>query len=408
MAKFVFQAKNAAGKVQMGQIEAADEAEARVKVRAQGLTPLKMMLSPGSRAAAKSASPAMFQKKVSSKEMQIFTRQFSTLINAGVPVVDSLKMLSEGKRNPMLKDAASRVKSSIEGGKRLADSMAALPLVFDKFYVNMVRAGEEAGILDGILMRLSTYMEKAEKIKKQVKGAMFYPAAIMVVATIVVIGILVFVIPQFQELYSNAGQELPAITQAVVAVSQFLIKKWYIALGIIIGVPYFVKGYYDTDEGKIFFDRVFIRMPVFGELVQKSAVARMTRTLATLLSSGVSVIDALEIASKTAGNKVIEDALIRSKDSVTQGKTLAAPLLKEPMIPDMVTQMISIGEQTGALDTMLAKIADFYEDDVENAVKAMTSLIEPIMMVVLGGIIAILVISMYLPIFNMANLQSGG
>lgn len=410
MPKFMFQAKNAAGKLQMGQLEAADEAEARVRLRAQNLVPLKLIAAGGSAKAAAGGGGFgnLFGGKVASKDLQIFTRQFSTLINAGIPVVDSLKLLSEGKRNPVLKEAASKVKSSIESGKRLGDAMAANPHVFDRFFVNMVRAGEEAGILDNILMRLSTYLEKSEKIKKQVTSALFYPGAIIFVAILVITGIMIFVIPKFQELYAGSGQELPAITQMVVALSDFFRQKWYVVLAALIGIPYGVVTWYKTPDGKDTCDRILIQLPVFGDLIQKSSVARMTRTLSTLLTSGVSVIEALEIASKTAGNKVIEDALIRSKESVVQGRPLAAPLVKEKMIPDMVTQMIAIGEQSGTLDIMLSKIADFYEDDVENAVKAMTSLIEPLLMMVLGGAIAVLVAAMYLPIFNMANVVGGG
>jgi type IV pilus assembly protein PilC len=409
MPKFMFQAKTASGQVQMGQLEAADEADARSKLKMRNLTPLKLLMVGGSAAKRSGAAEVgFFEKRVPSKDMQIFTRQFSTLINAGIPVVDSLKMLGEGKRNEMLKEAATQVRLSIEAGKRLGDAMAAIPKVFDRFYINMVRAGEEAGILDNILLRLSTYMEKAEKIKKQVKGALFYPAAILIVAAVVITGILVFVIPKFQEMYKGAGQDLPAITQMVVHMSDFLIHKWYMAIGGAIAIPYFIGSWAGTNEGKDTIDRVMIKMPLFGELVQKAAVARMTRTLSTLLSSGVGVVEALDIAAKTAGNRVIEDALIRSKESVISGRPLAAPLMKEPLIPDMVTQMIAIGEQSGTLDTMLGKIADFYEDDVENAVKALTSLIEPIMMVFLGGIIAVLVLAMYLPIFKMADVVTGG
>lgn len=407
--RYMFQAKNAAGQLQMGQIEAADENDARTKIRAQNMTPIRLMAAPGARpGATSSGGPGLFDKRVASKDLQIFTRQFSTLINAGIPVVDSLKMLSEGKRNPMLKEAAGKVKTSIESGKRLGDAMASLPAVFDRFYVNMVRAGEEAGILDSILLRLATYMEKSEKIKKQVRGALVLPGAIIFVAIIVITAILIFVIPRFQELYKGAGKELPAITQMVVGLSDLFINRWYLVIGSFIAIPYLFVSWYRTDEGKATCDRIFIQTPLFGELIQKSAVAKMTRTLSTLLSSGVSVLEALDIAAKTAGNKVIEDALYRSKDSVTQGRPLAAPLLKEPMIPDMVTQMISIGEQSGTLDVMLSKIADFYEDDVENAVKALTALIEPILMVGLGGAIAILLLAMYLPIFDMANVVSGG
>jgi type IV pilus assembly protein PilC len=303
----------------------------------------------------------------------------------------------------LLKDVAISVREAIESGRRLGDSMAQHPAVFDRFFVNMVRAGEEAGILDNILGRLSIYMEKSEKIKKQIKGAMVYPSAIIAVALIVVTGILVFIIPKFQELYSSAGKELPGVTQMVIRLSNVFIHQWYLVLAVVVGIPIGLVQWYKTAEGRDAMDRFFIQSPLFGELVQKSAIARMTRTLSTLLSSGVSVIEALDIAAKTAGNRVIEDALIRSKEAVTSGRPLASPLVKEQMIPDMVTQMIAIGEKSGTLDTMLGKIADFYEDDVENAVKALTSLIEPILMVVLGGIIAFLVTAMYLPIFDMAS-----
>lgn len=412
MPRYMFQAKAANGQIQTGQLEAASEAEATAKIRSRSMTPLRLVKAgEGAKKPAKAAAPSadygLFGPSVDSRDLQIFTRQFSTLINAGIPIVDSLKILSEGKRNPYLKEVTAQVRESIESGKRLGDAMSSHPKVFNRFFVNMVRAGEEAGILDGILQRLSQYMEKSEKLKKQIKGAMVYPIAIIIVALLVVTGILVFIIPKFQELYTSGGKELPAITQMVVDLSNFVQQKWYILIGAAIGGPYLLIQYYNTTDGKDFFDRLFIKMPVFGDLIQKSAVAKMTRTLSTLLSSGVSVVEALDIASKTAGNAVIEEALVRSKESVISGKPLAAPLAKEKMIPEMVTQMISIGEQSGTMDQMLGKIADFYEDDVENAVKAFTSLIEPLLMVVLGGIIAFLVIAMYLPIFDMANVAGG-
>lgn len=403
MARYQYQARAATGKVQVGVVEAGSESEAVLKIKSQNMVPLRLVVAPGGGA----KKSTMFQPRVPSKDLQIFTRQFATLINAGIPVVDSLKILSEGKRHELLKEAAGKVKSSIESGRRLADAMGAMPLVFDKFYVNMVKAGEEAGILDNILNRMAIYLEKAEKLKKQVKGAMVYPIAIMGVAFIVITGILVFIIPKFQELYKAGGKELPAVTQIVVNMSGFLIHKWYIAIALVTVVPWLILTWYRTDDGKATCDRWFINAPVFGELVQKSAVAKMSRTLATLLSSGVGVIEALEIASKTAGNRVIEDALARSKESVTSGKPLAAPLAKEKTIPDMVVQMIAIGEESGQVDIMLGKIADFYEDDVENAVKGMTSLIEPLMMVFLGGAIAFIVTAMYLPIFDLANTAGG-
>lgn len=407
MPRYMYQAKAANGIVSTGQIEANSEAEAHQRLKAKQLTPLRLVKSTGGPSNKAGPQTKMFQQRVDSTELQIFTRQFSTLINAGIPIVDSLKILSEGKRNPLLKATAAKVKESIEGGRRLGDAMAAHPAVFDRFYVNMVRAGEEAGILDGILNRMSIYLEKSEKLKKQIKGAMTYPAAIISIAMVVVAGILVFIIPEFQKLYSSAGKELPGITQMVVAMSETVKNRWYLVVLVIVGTPIALVQWYRTPDGKDTLDRIMIKSPLFGELIQKSSVARMTRTLSTLLSSGVSVVEALDIAAKTAGNAVIEDALYRSKESVIAGKPLAAPLAKEEMIPDMVTQMIAIGEKSGTMDQMLGKIADFYEDDVENAVKALTSLIEPLLMVLLGGVIAFLVIAMYLPIFDLASVAGG-
>lgn len=404
MARYLFQAKNAVGHTQTGQIEALDEFEVRSKLKSQNLTPLRIIAAPSS----KGQQFNFFQSKVPSKELLIFTRQFSTLINAGIPIVDALKILSEGKRNERLKEGARQVKQYIESGKRLADAMHQQPDIFDRFYVNMVRAGEEAGILDNILLRLSTYMEKSDKIKKQITGALAYPAVIVALSFVVIAGILVFVIPKFQELFAKSGKELPALTKFVVALSELFIHQWYLVLAAMVAIPYFAIKWYQSDEGRAIADKILIQAPVFGDLIQKASVARMTRTLSTLLAAGVSVIDALDIASKTAGNKVIEEALVRSKESVIAGKALATPLFREKMIPDMVTQMIAIGEQSGTIDVMLGKISDFYEDDVEAAVKAMTSLIEPLLMVFLGAVIAVLVLAMYLPIFDLANVTTGG
>jgi type IV pilus assembly protein PilC len=401
MSKFTFQARAANGKVQNGQIDAENESEARVKLRAKNLTPVRL-----SRVGGKAKINPNAKKKVSQKELQIFTRQFSTLVNAGIPIVDTLKILGEGRRGSPLKEAANKVRESIEGGKRLGESLALYPGIFDRLYVNMVHAGEEAGILDGILNRLALYMEKSQKIRNQVRGAMVYPMAILVVAGLVITGMLVFIIPKFQDMYSSAGKALPGLTQMVVNLSNLLIHKGHLVAGGLFAAGYLLYSYAQSPEGRGELDSFAIRFPIIGDVVQKSSLARMSRTLATLLSSGVSVVDALEIASRTAGNSVIEEALLRSKESVIAGRPLAAPLSKEPMIPEMVAQMISIGEKSGTMDAMFGKIADFYEDDVEAAVKAMTSMIEPVMMVFLGGAIAVLVLAMYLPIFDMANMAS--
>lgn len=402
MPKFQYQAKKSSGQLVQGELEAGSQQEAIIRLRAQQLTPIRVIQYGNARKAAGKSSP-LFAPRVNGKDLQIFTRQFATLINAGIPVVDSLKILSEGLRPGLLKEASAQVKTSIEAGRSLADSMAQVPNVFDKLYVNMIQAGEEAGILDGILNRLAIYMEKSEKIKGQVKGALVYPMVIVTVAIIVIAGILVFIIPKFMEFFAGAGKEPPALTQMVVNLSNSMIHKWYLYLMVMIVGPILFMQWLKTDAGKDAFDKFIMKAPVFGEVVQKSAIARLTRTLSTLLSSGVGLIEAIDISARTSGNIVIEQALMRSKESVTQGRTFASPLTKEKAFPEMVVQMISIGEQSGTMDIMLGKIADFYEDEVETAVKAMTSLMEPLLMVVLGGIIAVLVVAMYLPIFNMAD-----
>jgi type IV pilus assembly protein PilC len=304
---------------------------------------------------------------VNFRDLQIYTRQFATLINAGIPVVDSLRILTNGLRPGLLKDASSLIKSSIEGGNRLSEAMAKSPSVFDRLYCNMVQAGEEAGILDTIMLRLAMYIEKNEKIKRQVKGALIYPASILVVASLVVVIIMVFVIPKFMEFFISNGAELPWLTSVVVTISNALINQWYLFVGGAIGIPYFINRVLQTPAGKNQFDRLMYDAPIFGELIQKSAIARLSRTLSTLLTAGVGMIEALDISSRTSGNIVVETALAKARDSVKAGRTLAAPLSRDKVFPDMVVQMISIGEQSGTLEKMLEKIADFYEDEVEVA-----------------------------------------
>jgi type IV pilus assembly protein PilC len=405
MAKYFYQARTNKGQIVSGQIDAEDESDARVLLRSRGLVPLKVIQIGG--AVKRKSSAVWGSGKVNSRDLQIFTRQFATLISAGIPILDSFKILSEGKKSPVLRAALLKVKESIESGKKLGESMAYFPNVFDRLYVNMIKAGEEAGILEGILQRLAVYLEKSEKIKKQIRSAMFYPIMIISIAIIVVTGILVFIIPKFQELYNNSGKALPEITQLVIAMSKFCLEKWYILIGFIVGVPIFFLQWKQTPEGKETLERFLIGSPLFGELVLKASIARMSRTLSTLLSAGIPLVEALDISAKTSGNVVIEETLIRCKESVIQGKTLAGPLNREKLLPEMLSQMVAIGEASGTLDTMLANVADFYEDDVENAVKGLTSLLEPLLMVVLGGIIAFLVIAMYLPIFDLASVQGG-
>jgi type IV pilus assembly protein PilC len=295
------------------------------------------------------------------------------------------------------------VVSDVERGRRLADALAARPHVFDRLYVNLVKAGEEGGVLENVLNRLAVYIETSVKMRGKVKSALFYPVAVIVVAVGVILFIMIFVVPKMSQMFRQANQELPALTQIVIACSNFCMHYWYMIVATLVAIPLGTKMYYDTADGRVNLDFYMLKVPVFGDLVKKSAIARFSRTLATLLASGVRIIDALEISASTTGNMVIEKALMDAKEAVSRGKTLAEPLGKIPYFPNMVVQMISIGEQTGNIDQMLSKVADFYEDEVENATDAMASLIEPVLMVVLGVIIAVIVIAMYLPIFNMAN-----
>ncbi len=397
MAKFKFQAKGTNGKEFSGEIEAQNENDARVKLRAQRMMPLKVV------AYTPKAKRPRGGGGVSSKELQIFTRQLATLLSSGVPVLQAMETLSNGSKSPGLKFALTQIADDVSQGKRLGDAIGAHPKVFDRFYTNMVLAGEESGNIDQILNRLAIYIEKSVKIQGKVKGALAYPVGILSVAMLVVAGLLVFVIPKFKTMFEGSGSELPAMTKLVVVMSEAFISYWYLIIGGVVATIYGMIQYYKSESGRQVIDAVLIELPLTGDLMVKSGIARFTRTLSTLLGSGVGIIEALEISSRTVGNHVLERAIMRAKDAITEGKSLTVPLAKEKHIPHMVTQMIGVGEQTGALDTMLGKVADFYEDEVDVAVGSLTSMMEPIMMVVLGGIVGFFVIAMYLPIFNMAS-----
>jgi type IV pilus assembly protein PilC len=403
MSKFMFEAKGANGKAFRGEIEAGSEAEARVKIRAQRMIPLKIVQNNGGTTstgpAKKSARGA---RSVKSKDLQIFTRQLATLLSSGVPILQSIDTLAQGARSPGLNVALKAIVADVSRGRRFGDSLSEHPRVFDRFYVNMVIAGEESGNLDSILNRLAQYIEKSVKIQGKIKGALVYPVAIIVVAAVVVSALLIFVIPKFQTLFQQSGNELPGLTKMVVMCSDALINYWYLIFGSIGAGVFALINFYQTPGGRQTCDGILIDVPVLGTLIQKGAIARFTRTLSTLLGSGVGIIESLDISSRVVGNYVVERAILRAKDAISEGKSLTVPLAKEKYIPHMVTQMIGVGEQTGNLDSMLGKVADFYEDEVDVAVGALTSILEPMMMVVLGGIIAVLVIAMYLPIFNLA------
>ncbi len=405
MAVFDFQAKAEDGRIVKGELDAGNEFEARVRLRAQRLIPLRIEQKKGA------GADAIVQKlrgltgggSVSLKDLQVFTRQFAVLVGAGVPVVQSIEAMSRGARSVGMANILKGVCAEVERGRRLAEALATQPAVFDRLYINLVRAGEEGGVLEAVLNRLAEYIETSVKIRAKVKGAMFYPVAVILVAIIVVCFIMIFVIPKMATMFKQSGQELPWLTTQVINASDFVVAYWYVVVATVVGIPLAFKMYYETDDGRKVMDAIFVEIPVLGDLIKKAAIARFARTLSTLLSSGVRIIDALEISSTTTGNWMIEKSLIEVKDQVARGRALAEPLAKIKYFPNMVTQMIAIGETTGNIDQMLSKVADFYEDEVENATDAVTSLMEPLLMVVLGGIIAVIVIAMYLPIFNLAG-----
>jgi type IV pilus assembly protein PilC len=349
-------------------------------------------------------SGLQFGSGVSEKDKVVFTRQFATMIDAGLPLVQCLEILSTQAENKKFGRVLADVKTTVESGATFSDALRRHPRVFDELYVNLIAAGEVGGILDTILNRLGTYIEKAMKLKRQVRGAMVYPAAILVVAIIVIIVLLSKVIPVFQQMFveMKAGA-LPAPTQVIINVSEAFLKYWYLFLGVSIGLAVGFVAIMRNEKGRLAFDGFILKVPLVGPILRKVVVARFTRTLGTLLSSGVPILDALDIVARTAGNKVIMRAIYYARQKISEGKDMASPLAETGVFPPMVVQMIGVGEQTGAMDTMLQKIADFYEDEVDVAVAALTSLLEPIMMVFLGVVVGGIIIAMYLPIFELAG-----
>lgn len=405
MPTFKFQAKAEDGRLVKGELDAGSEAEARIRLRAQKLIPIRV--GQDSAIAAAAGKMPMMRASVSSKDLQIFTRQFAVLVSAGVPIVQSLEAMSRGARSPGLTAALQKVTADVERGRRLADALAAQPSVFDRMYVNLVRAGEEAGALETVLNRLAEYIEKSVKLRGKIISALWYPVMIILVAIVVICIVMIFVVPKIASMFKDNGQQLPALTQLVISMSNFCQHYWFLIVAALIGFPVLFRMYYESEDGRKTLDPILIEIPVFGTLIQRGAIARFSRTLATLLTSGVRIIDALDIAAGTVGNWVLEQTFINAKNSISKGRSLAEPLNAAPHVPKMVVQMIAIGEATGNVDQMLNKIADFFEDEVENATEAMTSLIEPLLMVVLGGIIAVIVIAMYLPLFNLAGAVGG-
>jgi type IV pilus assembly protein PilC len=337
------------------------------------------------------------------RDVVIFTRQFSTMINAGLPLVQALDILAKQSENKALKDVTRAVVFDVESGHTVADALRKHPKAFTDLYVNMVAAGEAGGILDTILMRLATFLEKNDALVRKVKGAMIYPGVIMSVAAIAIVVLLLFVIPVFEKMFESVGMPLPLPTRVVISMSRFLQSFWWVVIGGFMFAGWSLKKYYATSDGKLAIDKMLLKMPVLGDVLRKSAVSRFTRTLGTLIGSGVSILDGLEITAKTAGNRVIQDAIMESRASIAGGETISAPLQKSQVFPPMVISMIAVGEQTGGLDEMLSKIADFYDEEVDAAVSGLLSLMEPVMIVFLGVVVGGMVVAMYLPIFDMMN-----
>jgi type IV pilus assembly protein PilC len=398
MAEFAWEARGKTGELRKGVMEAETENTVQVRLRQQQLNPTRVKKK-------SKEFNLTIGSGVSQKDLVTFTRLFATMIDAGLPIVQCLEILTNQTDNKHFAAVLRDVKASVEQGSTFSDSLRKHPKVFDPLYTNLVQAGEVGGILDTILNRLAVYIEKAVKLKRQVRGAMVYPSAVLVIFVGVLTILLMYVIPSFKTMFKDFGSkdELPALTELVMAVSEAFISNFpYVFAGTIVGL--FVAGWgYKKPRGKKFAHKMLLRIPIVGPVLKKIAVARFTRTLGTLLSSGVPILDALDIVAKTAGNVIIEEAILYTRLKISEGKNMAGPLTETNVFPPMVVQMIGVGEQTGALDTMLNKIADFYEDEVDVAVSALTSLIEPVMMVGIGGTVGVVLIAMYLPIFSIAG-----
>ncbi len=402
MPTYTWQGKTKLGEIKKGELAAENMAIARLQLRKLDILPVRIQLK-----RVKSDPKFGFRKKIPRKSIVIFTRQFATMINAGLPLVQCLTILGNQQENAAFSRVINQIRENVESGQSLTESLKKHPKVFDELYINLVEAGEAGGILDVILNRLSNYIEKTEKLKKKVKGAMVYPAVVTGVSILVTGIILLFVIPVFEKLFREVGQALPMPTQFVIALSRFLGNN---LIFIVLGAGAFIfllRRFYKTDKGQSLIDDLLLRLPIFGMLLRKVAVAKFTRTFGTMVSSGVPILEAMDIVAKSAGNKVVERAIDKARGSIAEGKTISEPLEESKVFPPMVTQMIGAGEAAGELDTMLNKIADFYDDDVDAAVNTLTSMMEPVMMIVLGGIVGGLVISMYLPIFKMGEAITG-
>jgi len=397
MPMFEYTARSQTGQIQKGQMDVSSKDDVTAYLRKNRLIMVSVREQP------KQIKLSLGGSRIKTRDIVIFTRQFATMINAGLPLVQSLNILAAQTENKALAEVTRSVVYDVESSNTLADAFSKHPKAFSALYVNMVAAGEAGGILDTILLRLATFLEKNDALVRKVKGAMIYPGVIISVAMVAIVILLIFVIPTFQGMFASANMELPLPTRIVIGMSNFLTHFWWAILAVIGGAVFAIRSYYASPAGRLQIDAMLLKAPVLGDVIRKSAVSRFTRTLGTLVSSGVSILEGLEITAKTAGNQVVHNAVMESRQSIAGGETIAAPLEKSKVFPPMVISMIAVGEQTGGLDEMLSKIADFYDEEVDVAVSALLSLMEPAMIVVLGVIVGGMVIAMYLPIFDMMN-----
>jgi len=403
MATFAYKVRTSQGSVITGTLDAPELRQAVSRLKANRFTILEINEKrPGG-----NFLSSFFKPKVKAKEIVIFSRQLSTMINAGVPIVQGIGIISEQIQAPVFKEIVIHIREDIESGATIADSMGKYPSVFSQLYVNMVRAGELGGVLSEILERLSTYLESAEKLKGKVKGAMVYPAVVLFFALGITVFLLIFVIPTFQTVFASFGADLPLPTKIMIGLSNFMRKYVLLVLGVPIAAVAGLKRFAKTELGRAKFDTLALKLPVFGTLTQKVSVAKFTRTLGTLVRSGVPILSAMETVAKTSGNWVVESAIMNARESIREGEKITDPLSKCPVFPPMVIQMIKVGEETGKLDEMLIKIADFYDEEVDVAVTAMASMIEPVIIVFMGLLVGSIVIAMFLPLFQLADVVGG-
>jgi len=403
MPDFLWQGTNKAGRELSGSISASSKTEAEELLTKRGVTVTKVR-SKGLNLDALGT----IGTGIKDKDLAAFTRQFATMINAGLPLVKCLQILSRQQPNRIFAEAIAEINNDVEKGGTLADALGKHDKIFTELYVNMVAAGEQGGILDTILNRLATHLEKSSALRAKIKTAMMYPVVVLIVVIVVVMALLLFVIPIFQQMFEDFGGELPKPTQIVVNLSEFVQSYFLLIILGMVGAVFAYKAYYKTNGGQKVIDMLKLKMPIFGALNRKMAIARFTRTLGTLIASGVAILDGLTITAKTSGNRIVADAIMEARISISGGENIATPLENSGVFPSMVTQMISVGEETGGLDTMLSKVADFYEEEVDTAVGGLTSTLEPIMIVVLGLIVGSIVIAMYLPIFDLIGTVGGG